>query len=186
MIVCAGNIESFEYAAPIGIGLIESAINLTQLCLKEKPKQLLFIGSAGSYSSDINIFDIFSSSSAANVENSFLEGHAYTPIDNMIKIEDTFLKDEVVVNCSNYITTNETFAKMYRNYNIQLENMEFYSVLSVAKKFNIPVGGIFVITNYCNAKAHDDFIANHAKSKELLTQYLYNHHYIEKVSCETK
>jgi len=39
--------------------------------------------------------------------------------------------------------------------------MEFFSILSVAKEFEIPVAGIFVITNYTNENAHEDFIKNH-------------------------
>ena len=31
MIVCAGSVESFKFAVSIGIGLVESAINLTKI-----------------------------------------------------------------------------------------------------------------------------------------------------------
>ena len=57
MIVCAGRNETFPFAQTIGVGLIESAINLTRLCLFDKPEYLLFIGSAGSYG-EHKIFDI--------------------------------------------------------------------------------------------------------------------------------
>lgn len=57
MILCAGNNESFSFATPIGVGLIESTINLSRLCLFDKPEFILFIGSAGSYGEQ-NIFDI--------------------------------------------------------------------------------------------------------------------------------
>jgi hypothetical protein len=33
MILCAGNNETFDFAIPIGVGLIDSAINLTRHCL---------------------------------------------------------------------------------------------------------------------------------------------------------
>ena len=36
--------------------------------------------------------------------------------------------------------------------------MEFFSVLKTAKEFNIPVKGIFVVTNYCNKNAHSEYI----------------------------
>jgi len=57
MIICAGNNETFKFAEPMGVGLIDSAINLTRRCLFDKPDYLLFIGSAGSYGKH-NIFDI--------------------------------------------------------------------------------------------------------------------------------
>ena len=49
MILCAGRNETFEFAKPIGVGLVESASTLTQLILEEKPAFLFFVGTAGSY-----------------------------------------------------------------------------------------------------------------------------------------
>jgi hypothetical protein len=37
MILCAGNNETFDFATPIGVGLIDSAINLTRHCLVINP-----------------------------------------------------------------------------------------------------------------------------------------------------
>ena len=70
MIICAGDIEQFSFAEPIGIGLIDTSINLTRLCLMTPPEYLLFIGTAGSYGMH-DIFDIVESKSAANIENGF-------------------------------------------------------------------------------------------------------------------
>ena len=83
MIICAGNSETFDFATPMGVGLIESAINLTRLCLFDKPEFLLFIGSAGSYG-EHKIFDIIESKTASNIELGFLNNDAYTPLDNVI------------------------------------------------------------------------------------------------------
>ena len=41
MIICAGRNETFPFAQTIGVGLIESAINLTRICLFNKPEYLL-------------------------------------------------------------------------------------------------------------------------------------------------
>jgi nucleoside phosphorylase len=62
--------------------------------------------------------------------------------------------------------------KNFKEYGIGIENMEFFSVLSVAKTFEIPVAGIFAVTNYTNENAHNDFKKNHAQAMEKLTQYL--------------
>ena len=40
MVVCAGRGEEFSFARVIGVGLIESAINLTKICLTEKVDEL--------------------------------------------------------------------------------------------------------------------------------------------------
>lgn len=171
MIVCAGNNETFPFATPIGVGLIESAMNLTRLCLFDKPEYILFVGSAGSYG-EYNILDIIESSSAANVELSFLQDNSYTPIDNVVRSEDPRFKNNVIVNSSNYITTNKTISREYQAYGIEIENMEFYSVVKVAKEFDIDVRGIFVVTNYTDENAHNDFIGNHKEAMDKLVKYL--------------
>jgi hypothetical protein len=53
--------------------------------------------------------------------------------------------------------------------------MEFYSCLSVAKEFGIDVGGVFIVTNYTNQNAHQDFMSNRVEAMEKLTDYLVKH-----------
>ncbi len=170
MIICAGNNETFSFATPMGVGLVETAINLTRLCLFDKPEFLLFVGTAGSYG-EKKIFDIVESKTAANIELAFLSNDAYTPLDNVVTTNTTNKKD-IVVNSSNYISTNETLAKNFLKFGVGIENMEFFSVLRVAQEFNIPAGGVFCITNYTNKQAHEDFLKNHDKAKELLHEHV--------------
>jgi len=170
MFICAGESETFDFAKPMGIGLIDMTINLTRYCEKEKPAFLFFVGSAGSYGNH-NVFDIVESKTASNIENSFFNAKAYTPIDNVVSTADNVSR-ETIVNSSNYITTDETLSKYYLKNNIGIENMEFFAVLKVAKAFNIPAGGAFIVTNYCNAKAHQDFLDNHTEAMKRLTAYI--------------
>ncbi|OCL97318.1 purine-nucleoside phosphorylase [Arcobacter porcinus] len=171
MIVSAGKQESFPFAKAIGVGLVESAMNLTKICLFNRPEFILFIGSAGSYGKH-NIFDIVESKSASNVELSYVQNLSYTPLDNIIEIGTNFTKSEVIVNSSNYISTNKELSKEFMDYNLELENMEFFSVLSVAKEFEIPAFGIFVVTNYTDENAHEDFVKNHNLAMQKLITYL--------------
>ncbi|MEA3353722.1 MAG: purine-nucleoside phosphorylase [Campylobacterota bacterium] len=171
MIVCAGKNETFPFALPIGVGLVDSAINLTRLCLFDKPEYILFIGSAGSYG-DHKIFDIVESSNASNIELSFFNDDSYTPIDNVVKTEKANLVSDTIVNSSNYISTNENLTKEFLKYDIGIENMEFFSVVKVAQEFDIDVKGIFIVTNYTNKNAHKDFTSNHQEAKDKLVQYL--------------
>ncbi|MGA1940033.1 purine-nucleoside phosphorylase [Arcobacter sp. YIC-310] len=171
MIVCAGRNEVFPFATTIGVGLIESAINLTRQCLFDKPEYLLFVGSAGSYG-EHKIFDIIESKRAANIELSFLTNSSYTPLDNVLESENRFARNDTIVNSSNYISTNSELTKNFKEYGIGIENMEFFSVLSVAKQFEIPVAGIFVVTNFTDENAHEDFMKNHKVAMEKLTNYL--------------
>lgn len=170
MIICAGEIETFDFATPIGIGLVDVSINLTKICIEQNPDSLLFIGSAGSYGQK-KFFEIIESKTACNIENSFLENSSYTPINNKV----SFAKDvsrETIVNCSNYITCASKYAKEYLEKDIQLENMEFYAVLKVAERFGIPAGGIFIVTNDCDEYAHEVFKKNHKEAMERLSAYV--------------
>lgn len=171
MIVSAGNNETFPFALPIGVGLVDSAINLTRLCLFDKPEYIIFIGSAGSYG-EYNIFDIIESSNASNIELSFFNDDSYTPIDNVVKTEKVDLKSDTIVNSSNYISINKELSKEFLNYGIGVENMEFFSVVKVAKEFDIDVKGIFVVTNYTDKNAHKDFISNHKEAMDRLVDHL--------------
>ncbi len=165
-IISAGDVETFDFAIPIGVGMVESAINLTKLCEFDRPDLLIFIGSAGSYGR-LRPFEVIESFSASNIEYCFLQKKCYTPIDNIISI-----KPSILINSSNYITTNKTISKAYLSFGIDGENMEFYSVMKVAKEFGIGVIGIFVITNYCFEEAHKEYLQNIKKAKKILIEYL--------------
>lgn len=171
MIICAGRSETFKFAEPIGVGLIESSINLTRRCLFDKPDFILFVGTAGSYGK-YKIFDIVESKRASNLELSFLHGDSYTPLDNVLESENQMVRNDTIVNSSNYISTNKELCENYNKYGIGIENMEYFSILSVAKEFEIPVAGIFIITNYTDENAHKEFLSNHKEAMSKLTQYL--------------
>jgi nucleoside phosphorylase len=172
MIICAGTTEQFDFAMPVGIGMLNVAINLTKMCLDKKPEYILFVGTAGSYG-EKKIFDIIESKTAANVENSFFSGGSYSPIDNVISsVKD--VSRETLVNSSNYITTDKEMGKHYMAQNIHIENMEFFAVLKVAQYFGISAGGIFVVTNYCDENAHDDFLKNQKEGMAKLDTYVKN------------
>ena len=170
MIVCAGDIEQFSFAQPIGVGLINSAINLTRACIMNPQEFILFVGTAGSYGNK-KIFDIVESKVATNIEQAFLTNSAYTPLDNVVASTDVVSR-ETLVNSSNYITTSSEISKKFLKLNLDLENMEFFSIVSVAKEFNIPVGGIFIVTNYCDENAHRDFLANRVEAMAQLEIYI--------------
>lgn len=137
---------------------------------KNPPAFIFFVGTAGSYGKH-KIFDIIESKTASNIENSFFNANAYTPIDNLVSTAQE-ISNEIIVNSSNYITRDEGLSKHYLANKIELENMEFFAVLNVAKHFNIPAGGAFIVTNYCNGKAHRDFLDNHSEAMKRLTTYI--------------
>lgn len=185
MFICARG-ENFSFAKDIGVGLVESAIELTALILRENPQFLIFIGSAGAYDKSVNLLDIFISNSATQIESSFSKDESYTPLDNKIEIVSyETLQNQganfdiklnaildshnfAIVNSSNYICTDEIFAHKMSRAGIVLENMEFFAILKTADYFKIPALGIFCVTNYCDKNAHNDFLANHKDARDLL------------------
>jgi len=171
MIVCAGNNEVFDFATPLGVGLVDMTMNLTRACIMHPPEFLIFVGTAGSYG-EYKPFDIVESMKAAQIELSFLERNAYTPIDNVIQADAKNVSHETIVNSSNYITTNSTLAKKFKQFDIGLENMEFFAFLRVAQEFSIPAGGVFIVTNYTDENAHEDFIKNHTDAMDKLAHYM--------------
>jgi nucleoside phosphorylase len=170
MIVCAGDIEEFSFATPIGVGLVNSAVNLTRLCIMDVPEYILFVGTAGSYGKR-EIFEMVESKTAANLEHGFLMSTAYTPLDNVVSASDDVSR-ETIVNSSNYITTDREISGLYLEKGVELENMEFFSVLAVAKEFDIPAGGLFCVTNYCYENAHEEFMRNRAEAMDRIGEYL--------------
>jgi len=170
MIICSGKTEQFDFARSVGVGMMDVAINLSRMCAVQKPKFLLFVGTAGSYG-EKNIFDIVESKTAANIENSFFNGGSYTPIDNVVSTTEDVSR-ETLINSSNYITTDKEIGKHYIAQNIHLENMEYFAVLKVAQSFGISAGGIFVVTNYCDENAHEDFLKNQKEAMAKLTTYI--------------
>nr|WP_314475780.1 purine-nucleoside phosphorylase [uncultured Campylobacter sp.] len=137
--------------------------------LNALPSEIIFIGSAGLYKEG-EIFEIYESSSVANIEISSLENKSYSPIES--EITSVVPRGTCKVNSSNFITTDQNLAHELFARGYFLENMEFFAVLKVAQKLQIPAYGIFVATNFCDKNAHADFIKNHEQAKKELEKYL--------------
>ena len=137
--------------------------------LNALPREIIFVGSAGLYK-DGEVFEIYESSAAANIEISSLENKSYSPIEG--EIASVVPRGTCKVNSSNFITTDQNLAHELFDCGYFLENMEFFAVLKVAQKFQIPAYGIFVATNFCDKNAHADFIKNHEQAKKELEKYL--------------
>lgn len=175
MFICAGGIESFSFAKSVGVGLINSAISLTSICLKEKVDNIIFLGSAGSYDLNAKIGEIFYSFSSFQIETSFIDSLSYTPLENQIDMTSFLISNEssfkefdvksldiklAKINSSNYITSTSKYNDSFLNAGILLENMEFFSILSVAREFKIPCVGIFCISNIVGESSHKQYLQN--------------------------
>lgn len=170
MIVCAGGNENFKFAKSVGIGLIESSINLSILISKNTNiKEIIFIGTCGIYKNG-NILDIYESSHAFNLEYAHLFNDFYTPANYEINLNVS--QETFKINSSNYICNDEKASLKFADFGLDFENMEAFSILSVAKKFNIKAKLILCATNFCNKFAHEEFLSNHKFAKEKLCDFL--------------
>ena len=170
MVVCAGRGEEFSFAQVIGVGLVESAINLTRICLTQKVDEIIFVGSAGAYDKRVRVLDVFCATQATQIESASLTHNAYTPITPRIESpKPVFCNvsyETMLVNSSNYITTDSVVARKFVEQGLGLENMEFFAVVEVARHFGIGCLGIFCVSNHCDSNAHREFLRNREAVRE--------------------
>jgi hypothetical protein len=75
-----------------------------------------------------------------DIELGYLQNQCYTPLKNQIDSEIPYVSRGTnylspIVNSSNYITVDTSIANKMIEKSIELENMEFFSVISVANHF---------------------------------------------------
>lgn len=159
MILCAGRSENFNFAKQIGVGLVEAAIGAALLA-KDSTEPLIFIGTAGSY--NVNTADIGSTVFVQKACQFELRGESLFPQEIAVNIPDFVSRETTwsICNSSSYITTSQEDAILFSKLGADIENMELFSVFSVAKKFNLQAVGILYITNVCNENARSDYAKN--------------------------
>lgn len=77
-----------------------------------------------------------------------------------------------IVNSSNYISTDSALAKQFLRLGVGYENMEFFSVLSVAREFGLSACGVFCGTNHIHQNAHEEFVKNHKEAMARLENFV--------------
>lgn len=78
--VCAGNGEEFSFATPIGVGLVDSTITLSNLLAKGDIGRVIFVGSCGLYDENKELLKLYQASTVSNTEFGSLVGSFYSPI----------------------------------------------------------------------------------------------------------
>lgn len=183
LIVCAGGNENFNFAKGVGIGLVEASLGLSELCFEAKKEhkeieEIIFIGSCGLYQNEENLshgkantlLEIYESSHCFNIEYSSLCANFYTPI--LKEINTNVSQETFKCNSSNYICADKKAAKKFMTLGLELENMELFAILTVAKKFKIPATSYLCATNFCDENAHQFFMQNHKRAKKNLEIFL--------------
>lgn len=118
----------------------------------------------------LQLLEIYESAHCFNVEASKLTNAFYSPAECEINLNVSY--ETKKCNSSNYICTDENVAVRFADLGLELENMESFAVLSVAKRFGISATCFLCATNFCDKNAHQSFLQNHAQAKKNLEHFL--------------
>ena len=118
----------------------------------------------------LQLLEIYESAHCFNVEASKLTNDFYSPVECEINLNVSY--ETKKCNSSNYICTDENVAARFADLGLELENMESFAVLSVAKRFGISATCFLCATNFCDKNAHQSFLQNHAQAKKNLEHFL--------------
>lgn len=118
----------------------------------------------------LQLLEIYESAHCFNVEASKLTNAFYSPAECEINLNVSY--ETKKCNSSNYICTDENVAARFADLGLELENMESFAVLSVAKRFGISATCFLCATNFCDKNAHQSFLQNHAQAKKNLEHFL--------------
>ncbi len=174
----------------------------SELSVANKPDKIIFIGTCGLYQKGdkkglnslnlnengkikenlgaknptrenqkpLQLLEIYESAHCFNIEASKLTNDFYSPAECEINLNVSY--ETKKCNSSNYICTDETLAVRFADLGLELENMESFAVLSVAKRFGINATCFLCATNFCDKNAHQSFLQNHAQAKKNLERFL--------------
>lgn len=171
LFVSAGRMETFDFATPIGVGMINAAINLSKILAHKKYEKIIFLGSCGVYDEDLPLKRLFLANTFTQYEHP-KSSSFYSPIE--LEIIINIPKSKLIqasVNSSNHICKDKLKAYKYKEAKCMLENMESFSVASCAKAYGCELGVLLCSTNYCDENAHENFMKNYKLSNEMLEDY---------------
>lgn len=183
-------------------GIMDEQSVASELSVANKPDKIIFIGTCGLYQKGdkkglnavnlsengkmkanlgaknptrenqkpLKLLEIYESAHCFNVEASKLTNAFYSPAECEINLNVSY--ETKKCNSSNYICTDENVAARFADLGLELENMESFAVLSVAKRFGISATCFLCATNFCDKNAHQSFLQNHAQAKKNLEHFL--------------
>lgn len=183
-------------------GIMDEQSVASELSVANKPDKIIFIGTCGLYQKGdekglnavnlsengkikenldaknlasenqkpLKLLEIYESAHCFNIEASKLTNDFYSPAECEINLNVSY--ETKKCNSSNYICTDENVAARFADLGLELENMESFAVLSVAKRFGISATCFLCATNFCDKNAHQSFLQNHAQAKKNLEYFL--------------
>lgn len=142
-----------------GVGKINSAMKLTQLILKKRPKHILNLGSAGSRHFEIGTL--------LEVESTVRREPVLPWMQKALKLKTFTDLSKVTCASADYIEVGESSLQW------QLMDMEIYSLAHVSQEFNIPISSVKFVTDNSDQNLRRDWDSQlKACATKLLDFYL--------------
>ncbi|MEO1942440.1 MAG: hypothetical protein ABGW77_06065 [Campylobacterales bacterium] len=177
LLLSAGRSEIIPGTVPVGVGFLEAGLQLARLLERGEWDEVLFLGTAGSYGK-VPPFWLIESWVGVQWEVGWVEGKGYSPIElkvasprpkSRLKLPP-LPKVEGVLNSSHYITTDWRVGQKFLKLGAIGESMEHFGIIRVGTLTQIPVRGLYLVTNYTDSEAHLSYRRNLPKALEILTE----------------
>ncbi len=158
----------------LGIGYVQAALSLQKI-IRDEPQiqEIIFVGTCGSYNDKYKIGDLLNISSVTFLERGAIEGSGYLvsglkPLsyNSAGLVSEDF--EQAPCLSSLEISSKATKILDYYHYDAAVENMELLGVAKVASDAALPWRALLAVSNYTNAKAHEDWLREHKRVSALI------------------
>lgn len=158
---------------PLGIGFLDAGIELSRL-LTSNPKiqKIIFLGTAGSYKTNLRIGEILSIKSTALLNLGTKLDLSYSPIKNNFISASEIFSGFKTAHCLVSIEISKKDNLVFSDEEYLLENMELFGIARTAEKFGIPWSAIVAVTNYVGPNSHPEWVSNHQECSKKLCEVI--------------
>ncbi|MEY3370702.1 MAG: hypothetical protein RLZZ361_1372 [Cyanobacteriota bacterium] len=158
---------------PLGIGFLDGGIELSRL-LTSNPqiKKIIFLGTAGSYKTNLDIGEILSIKSTSLLNLGSRLDLSYSPIkNNFISADETFHGFKTA-HCLVSMEISKQENLIFSDEKYLLENMELFGIARTAEIFRISWSALLAVTNYVGANSHQEWVLNHKHCSSKLCEVI--------------
>ena len=150
----------------LGVGPLAAATAASRFIGTERPEAMVFVGSAGAYSSGPEVGTVVVSGALGLASTAVALGLGYQPRPSELLRADAGLVAATGLGLSRVltvaaITTDEALAARF-SADWEVEHMEAYAVAFACAEAGVPFAAILGIANRVGPDAHAEWLRNHA------------------------
>jgi purine-nucleoside phosphorylase len=151
--------------AVAGIGAVAAAAGTARLVAEQRPSRVLFVGTCGAYDGRLAVGSFLSASAALATSLDELEGRAYRPELEEVRLEATWLLPiplpahvvAVPPAITRTLEGGRAFAAL-----AAAEHLELTGVFAACRAAGVPVAAALAVANRVGPDARAEWRANHA------------------------